>query len=91
MTPFEVLGLPPSATPAEVKARWRELRTQLHPDHGGDTVKFNQAQRAYEKAYLIALKCRACGGTGKQVVNNGFSQLTVRCPVCKGTRESGGT
>jgi DnaJ like chaperone protein len=30
--PFEVLGLKPDATPAEIKARYRKLARELHPD-----------------------------------------------------------
>jgi DnaJ like chaperone protein len=30
--PFEVLGLKPDATSAEIKARYRKLARELHPD-----------------------------------------------------------
>jgi len=84
--PLEVLSLPPDATPSEVKARWRELAALHHPDRGGDPALFDRYRQAYVKAYEAAKRCRACGGTGKQLVNKGLSQLVVRCPVCKGVK-----
>jgi DnaJ-class molecular chaperone len=82
---FATLGLPRTATPTEVKARWRALRTQLHPDHGGDAVKFHDAQRAYDLALKLAQVCPRCDGKGKRIHTMGFNQLVVRCPDCRGT------
>ena len=36
--PYEVLGLSPDATPAEIKKRYRELMAQYHPDKAAQTT-----------------------------------------------------
>lgn len=44
---FEKLGLPDTATPDEVKAKWRELCMIHHPDRGGNPVEFDEVRRAF--------------------------------------------
>lgn len=46
--PFTVLGLPQSATRAQIKKRWRELSLLYHPDKVGDTAK--------NREYFLKLK-----------------------------------
>ncbi len=47
----EVLGLPSGPQDMErIVAAWRRLRSQHHPDKGGDPEKFNEVQRAYVQA-----------------------------------------
>lgn len=48
----EVLGYAPGSilTPREVEAAWKRLRSQHHPDKGGDPALFDEARRAYEQA-----------------------------------------
>lgn len=47
----EVLGLPSGPQNMEqVVAAYRRLRSQHHPDHGGDQEKFNELQLAYAQA-----------------------------------------
>lgn len=93
---FQVLGLledPDSYDVQAVDSRWRDLRSQLHPDRpGGDAAKFDQARKAYDAArhYVLQPKpCPDCGGTGKREVvraNDGFGvgTMTLNCKTCKG-------
>lgn len=41
-----VLGLDEQATKTEIKKRYRYLAKRHHPDHGGDTAKFNRISDA---------------------------------------------
>lgn len=49
---YEVLELAPGATPAEIKAKYRDLAMKFHPDKHPDcsdcTAKFAEIQNAYE-------------------------------------------
>lgn len=45
-SPFEVLGLPPTATEAQVKAAYRTAARRLHPDTGGDAAAFRELAAA---------------------------------------------
>jgi DnaJ-domain-containing protein 1 len=46
----KVLGLDAKAKPAEIKARYRQLAKQYHPDVGGEQTKFQEITKAYEEA-----------------------------------------
>lgn len=48
MNPYEVLGIPKTATTEEIKRQYRKLASQHHPDKGGDTARFQQIQSAYD-------------------------------------------
>lgn len=52
--PFAVLGLPPTASPDEVKAAYRAAARRLHPDVGGDEEAFKVLTRAADAALEIA-------------------------------------
>jgi len=49
---LEILGLPQSATPADIRRRFRELALRYHPDVGGDRERMSLISRAY--AVLIS-------------------------------------
>ena len=49
---WEVLGIIPGASPAEVRARWLALVKQLHPDRNGDpacAVRLAEVNAAYDR------------------------------------------
>lgn len=46
---WEMVGLPPGSTLAEVKAAFRQRALATHPDHGGDPDAFRALHRAYER------------------------------------------
>jgi len=43
-----VLGLPPNATPQQIKRRYRALAKKYHPDMGGDPQQMQRLVAAYE-------------------------------------------
>lgn len=87
--PYNILNLPTTATPTEVKARWRVLAIQHHPDHGGDALEFQRLHDAYVRAYaeVLTTPCPACGGTGEKTVPGGFLNLKLCCDTCEGSRK----
>lgn len=89
---FEKLGLPETATPDEVKAKWRELCMIHHPDRGGNPCEFDEIRRAYKVAFAEASApkpCGACGGTGKVKQMHGWSSVEMPCPACGGSGFNG--
>lgn len=48
-SPYAVLFLTPEAPDYVVKAVYRAMVKQLHPDHGGDPDQFLKIQEAYEQ------------------------------------------
>jgi curved DNA-binding protein CbpA len=45
---LKVLGLPPNATPLQIKRRYRALAKRHHPDRGGDPKQMQRIIAAYE-------------------------------------------
>ena len=48
MNPYEVLGIPKTASSEDIKLAYRRLASQNHPDKGGDTARFQEIQGAYD-------------------------------------------
>lgn len=46
---WQVLGVGPSATPAEIDAAWRELMRAAHPDRGGTTAAATRLNTARDE------------------------------------------
>lgn len=47
---WEVLGVPRGAAPDAIQAAYRRLRSEHHPDRGGDAARFSEVEQAYKKA-----------------------------------------
>jgi hypothetical protein len=47
---YDRLGLPTTADEAEIRAAYRDLVKEVHPDRGGDEEAFKRVQRAYDLA-----------------------------------------
>lgn len=47
--PWALLYLRQGAPQAIIKAVWRELAKELHPDRGGDEEQFKKVKAAYER------------------------------------------
>lgn len=54
MDPFALLGVPPQASPAEIKAAYRAAARTRHPDAGGDEQSFQELSSALELALEYA-------------------------------------
>ena len=48
MDHYATLGVAKNAAPDEIKKAYRKLASQHHPDKGGDKVKFQEVQTAYD-------------------------------------------
>lgn len=78
-------------TMGELDARWRELRSALHPDReGGDADKFAEAKQAYDVLHKHLNRpriCNHCNGHGTTLWQKGFTTLHRKCTHCDGTGE----
>lgn len=48
MTPYQVLGLTPDASLADIKAAYRQRMMACHPDKGGSDEEAKLVNKAYE-------------------------------------------
>lgn len=48
-TPYEVLGVDPAASDAELRRAYRRLLRKTHPDTGGDPARFHSVQQAWAR------------------------------------------
>lgn len=67
-SPYEVLGVPPTATEDELKLAFRRALRRTHPDTGGDPEKFAAVQRAWER--VGSAQSRAAYDAGRSFVED---------------------
>src|SRR4051794_8622723 len=48
-SPYEILGVAPSASMEEIKVAYRRAARATHPDLGGSEEKFKQVQQAFQE------------------------------------------
>ncbi|SFB19993.1 DnaJ domain-containing protein [Amycolatopsis marina] len=88
---YELLGVSPSASPAEIKSAYRALARAMHPDTGGTAGTFRLLQEAYETLNdplrraeydrgdeLDALEDEPAAGAGVTVTWNRASRTAFR-------------
>lgn len=61
-SPFEILGLDPSADDEEIVEAYRRRVKEVHPDQGGSQEAFTAVREAYEQ--LMDGDVKAAGGSG---------------------------
>jgi DnaJ-class molecular chaperone len=82
-------------TPDEIRAHFRRLAKEHHPDRGGDAVKFDEMRAAFMTALHDAEQepscpvCETCGGSGRVTKGSGFYSIKLTCPECGGSGEVG--
>lgn len=85
---YQALNLPDDPTASQLEAAWRQARSGLHPDKGGDAALFAAMATCYKQA-LERLRrprpCPVCDGAGATQQWYGWSQLSRTCPDCGGS------
>jgi hypothetical protein len=65
-TPYEILGVRPTATEDELRRAYRKRLRETHPDTGGSAAEFNAVQLAWEKIGTTAARAAYDGGRHTQ-------------------------
>lgn len=89
MTAWEVLGVLPTATKAEVRKRYHELSQIHHPDKGGDAAKFAELSAAFQVVLDAApekIVCSTCNGSGIKTIRSRWTALTMPCDCLREER-----
>lgn len=62
--PFQILGISPSASEDEIKAAYRKLAKQYHPDLNPGSATAEAKMKQINEAYTLAMKMKKEGYTG---------------------------
>ncbi len=60
--PYEVLGIPRSASDDEIKAAYRKLAKKYHPDLNGGSAEAEAKMKEVNEAYNVLIKHKGTGG-----------------------------
>jgi hypothetical protein len=72
-TPYEVLGVPASASQDDLRRAYRRLARETHPDLGGTPDRFRQVQLAWERIGTPEDRARYDSSAGSRVTGPGSS------------------
>ena len=61
--PYEVLGIPQTATDDEIKAAYRRLAKKYHPDLNGGSAEAEAKMKEVNEAYNILIKHKGSAGS----------------------------
>lgn len=100
---YELMGVGKNFKPEELKANWRLIARELHPDKGGNAAEFaeasaayatlsdSDARRKYEAQLAIGTtECPTCSGRGTVYKQRGLTSRTEAiCTGCKGSGRVG--
>ena len=67
--PYEVLGIPQTATDDEIKAAYRKLAKKYHPDLNGGSAEAEARMKEVTEAYNILIKHKGTAGS-RSVLDN---------------------
>ena len=73
--PYEVLGIPQTATDDEIKAAYRRLAKKYHPDLNGGSAEADARMKEVNEAYNILIKHKGSAGS-QQAGYNPYGQGT---------------
>ena len=77
--PYQVLGIPRSASDEEVKRAWRNLARKYHPDNYAGSAQaagYEEIMKEINEAYDAIQKERAGAGTGDSQASSTYSTYT---------------
>ena len=78
--PYQVLGVPRSASDEEVKKAWRDLARKYHPDNYAGSAQaagYEEIMKEINEAYDAIQKERAAGYRGGGETSTGYSSYTA--------------
>lgn len=67
--PYEVLGIPQTATDDEIKAAYRKLAKKYHPDLNGGSAEAEARMKEVNEAYNILIKHKGTAGSQQSGYN----------------------
>jgi len=77
-SPYEILGVPASATDDELRRAFRKALRETHPDTGGDPQRFNAVQLAWDRVSTPARRAAYDAGRGATQDRAAFTAQAAR-------------
>ena len=77
-SPYEVLGVDPTVSDAELRRAFRQALRQTHPDTGGDPKRFTAVQLAWERVGTPDLRAAYDAGRGGSTEHETFTAPAAR-------------